>query len=90
MNKKYLVTGSWDASVKVGFQVWIILSWNKKNFFFFHDLYSPKLQGNRRQDYHINAKGPGGNSQNFLCKFVRFFVTLGLKILRLLRLQVVF
>ncbi len=25
----------------------------------------------------------GGNSQNILCKFVRFFVTLGLKILRL-------
>ncbi len=25
----------------------------------------------------------GGNSQNFLRKFVRFFVTLGLKILRL-------
>ncbi len=32
----------------------------------------------------------GGNSQNFLCKFVRFFVTLGLKILRLFRLKVLF
>ncbi len=29
----------------------------------------------------------GGDSQNFLRKFVRFFVTLGLKILRLLRLR---
>ncbi len=32
----------------------------------------------------------GGDSQNFLNKFVRFFVTLGLKILRLLRLKVLF
>jgi len=32
----------------------------------------------------------GGNSQNFFSKFVRFFVTLGLKILRLSRLKVVF
>ncbi len=32
----------------------------------------------------------GGNSQNFFGKFVRFFVTLGLKILRLFRLKVVF
>jgi len=32
----------------------------------------------------------GGNSQNFLSKFVRFFVTLGLKILRLLRQKIVF
>ncbi len=32
----------------------------------------------------------GGNSQNFLGKFVRFFITLGLKILRLLRLKLVF
>jgi len=31
-----------------------------------------------------------GNSQNFLSKFIRFFVTLGLKILRLLRLKVFF
>jgi len=31
-----------------------------------------------------------GNSQNFLCKFVRFFVSLGLKIVILLRLKVVF
>jgi len=30
------------------------------------------------------------NSQNFLGKFVRFFVTLGLKILRLFRLTVLF
>jgi len=32
----------------------------------------------------------GGNSQNFLHKFVRFFVTLGPKILRLLGLKVIF
>jgi riboflavin kinase/FMN adenylyltransferase len=32
----------------------------------------------------------GGNSQNFLSKFVRFCVTFGLKILRLLRPKVVF
>ncbi len=31
-----------------------------------------------------------GDLQNFLGKFVRFLVTLGLKILRLLRLKVVF
>jgi len=31
-----------------------------------------------------------GNLQNFLCKFVIFFLTLGLKILRLLRQKVVF
>jgi len=30
----------------------------------------------------------GGDLQNVLCKFVRFFVTLGLKILRLFRLKV--
>jgi len=32
----------------------------------------------------------GGNLQNFLGKFVRFFETLGLKILRLFRLKVLF
>jgi hypothetical protein len=32
----------------------------------------------------------GGDSQNFLQKFERFFVTLGLKILRLFRLKVPF
>jgi len=32
----------------------------------------------------------GGDSQNFLGKLVRFFVTLGLKILRLFRLKVRF
>jgi len=32
----------------------------------------------------------GGDSQNFLRKFVRFFVTLGLKILRLFWLKVLF
>jgi hypothetical protein len=36
------------------------------------------------------AKDPGWDSQNFLGKFVRFFVTLGLKILRLFRLKVLF
>jgi hypothetical protein len=35
-------------------------------------------------------KGLGGDSQNFLRKFVRFFLTLSLKILILLRLKVVF
>jgi hypothetical protein len=41
----------------------------------------------------MNAKlisHKGQNSQNFVSKFVRFFETLGLKILRLLRLKVVF
>jgi len=32
----------------------------------------------------------GGNSQNFLHKFVRFFLTLGLKIFKLQWLKVVF
>ncbi len=32
----------------------------------------------------------GGNSQNFLGKFVRLFLTLGLKILGLFRLKVLF
>jgi len=32
----------------------------------------------------------GGNSQNFLSKFVRFFVTFGLEILRILMLKVIF
>jgi len=32
----------------------------------------------------------GGDSQNFLHKFVNFFVTLGLKILRLFSLKVLF
>ncbi len=32
----------------------------------------------------------GGNSQNFLGKLVRFFVTLGLRILRLFRLKELF
>jgi len=32
----------------------------------------------------------GGDSKNFLRKFVQFLVTLGLKIMRLLRLKVVF
>jgi len=31
----------------------------------------------------------GGDSQNFLRKFVRFFLTLGLKILRFLSLKIV-
>jgi hypothetical protein len=37
-------------------------------------------------DLRILFKLLGGDSQNFLRKFVRFFVTLGLKILKLLRL----
>jgi len=37
-----------------------------------------------------NANALGGDSQNFLRKFVRFFVTLGLKILRLNLLKVLF
>jgi len=36
------------------------------------------------------VKNQDGDSQNFLRKFVRFCVTLGLKILRLFRLKVVF
>jgi len=32
----------------------------------------------------------GGDSQNFLGKFIRFFVTLGLKILRLFGLKIFF
>jgi len=32
----------------------------------------------------------GGDSQNFLGKFQRFFVTLNLKILRLFRIKVLF
>jgi len=32
----------------------------------------------------------GGDSQNFLGKFIRFFVTLGLKILRLFELKIFF
>jgi hypothetical protein len=36
------------------------------------------------------GKTQGGDSQNFLQKFVRFFLTLSLKILILLRLKVVF
>jgi len=39
---------------------------------------------------YVKSKAQGGNSQNFLRKFVRFFVTLGLKILRLNRLKVLF
>ncbi len=35
-------------------------------------------------------KDQGSDSQNFLGKFVRFFVTLGIKILRLFRLKVLF
>jgi len=38
----------------------------------------------------VRLKLLGGDSQNFLGKFVRFFVTLGLKILRLFRLKVLF
>jgi hypothetical protein len=44
-------------------------------------------------DVAMNARclmGQGGDSQNFLRKLVRFFVTLGLKILRLFRLKVLF
>jgi len=32
----------------------------------------------------------GGDSQNYLGKFIRFFVTLGLEILRLFRLKILF
>jgi hypothetical protein len=40
--------------------------------------------------YYVHDKQLGGNSQKFLRKFVRFFLTLGLKILRLFRLKVLF
>jgi len=43
-----------------------------------------------RVKYDIGNNEQGGDSQNFLCKFIIFFVTLGLKILRLFRLKVVF
>jgi len=42
------------------------------------------------QLYSDFAEPYGGDSQNFLLKFIRFFVTLGLKILKLFRLKVVF
>ncbi len=35
---------------------------------------------------HGQSAALGGDSQNFLGKFVRFFITVGLKILRLFRL----
>jgi len=38
----------------------------------------------------LECQDQGGDSKNVLRKFVRFFVTLGLKILRLLSLKVVF
>ncbi len=43
-------------------------------------------------DCHLGPKIQhlGGDSQNFLHNFVRFFVTLGLKILRLFRLKVLY
>jgi len=43
--------------------------------------------------YHmiiLSHKLLGGDSQNFLRKFARFFITLGLEILRLFRLKVLF
>jgi len=43
-----------------------------------------------RVKYGIGINEQGGDSQNFLCKFIIFFVTLGLKILTLFRLKVVF
>ena len=48
------------------------------------------LHHNDVLNYSILDLALCGNSQNFLHKFVRFFVTLGLKILRLLRQKVVF
>jgi hypothetical protein len=44
-----------------------------------------KIYCRREKDENL-----GGNSQNFLHKFVRFFVTLGIKILRLFKLKVLF
>jgi len=44
----------------------------------------------KKIDTFLKLSGLGGDSQNFLCKFVRFFVTLGLKILRLFMLKVLF
>jgi len=38
----------------------------------------------------VRHRPQGGDSQNFLRKFIRFFVTLGLKILRLFNLKVLF
>jgi len=49
-----------------------------------------KLPKTNFQESKENPKIQGGNSQNFLLKFIRFFLTLSLKILILLRLKVVF
>jgi hypothetical protein len=40
--------------------------------------------------FYLKVKVMGGDSKNFLCKLLRFFVTLGLNILRLFKLKVLF
>jgi len=48
-----------------------------------------KIVAVRNSSKYLQKTGKtlGGNSQNFLCKFIRFFVSLGLKILTLFRLK---
>jgi hypothetical protein len=57
----------------------------------FHQ-YKTKSSKYRKAAVCLNlcAKNLGGDSQYFLHKFIIFFVTLGLKILRLFRLKVLF
>jgi len=55
---------------------------------FFCNLYISYDVQNMKMSICIRIQG--GDSQNFLQKFVRFFVTLGLKILRLFRLKVLY
>ncbi len=49
----------------------------------------PKLEDWNKQKWH-KVNHLGGDSQNFLRKFLIFFVTLGLKILRLFWLKFLF
>jgi len=56
----------------------------------FAEVESQNEENSAHESPSLLIKGQGGDSQNFLQKFVRFFVTLGLKILRLFRLRVLF
>jgi hypothetical protein len=64
------------------------------NFYFFYFDHILHAFLNKKKLFYISFKfldrTLGGNSQNFLSKFVTFLVFLGLKILRFLRLKVVF
>jgi len=59
-------------------------------WFYQHLIYCQLLRAQTPKAQKIQRSRLGGNSQNFLQKFVRFFITLGLKILKLLKLRVVF